>query len=176
MCFTGFILFVKNTYDKNLVTSNLKENFTDFERKEESLRLMEEGGEKDGIWIRAACYTGGSWSDTFPYWNGWGYFLHILKMSKMLWTWCYFNGDISAAEQSVSVKMNKDNQGEFLMFSDAIKEDGTLLEFKGIPISRDEQYVVETTQFEDYNGKAKIYLNYYVNPIGKNIELNIPLQ
>ncbi|GAA3347400.1 hypothetical protein SAMN02787081_04019 [Lysinibacillus fusiformis] len=62
------------------------------------------------------------------------------------------------------------------MFSDAIKEDGTLLEFKGIPISRDEQYVVETTQFEDYNGKAKIYLNYYVNPIGKNIELNIPLQ
>ncbi|GED66187.1 hypothetical protein LFU01_46390 [Lysinibacillus fusiformis] len=62
------------------------------------------------------------------------------------------------------------------MFSDAIKEDGTLLEFKGIPISRDEQYVVETTQFEDYNGKAKIYLNYYVNPTGKNIELNIPLQ
>ncbi|GAA3347397.1 hypothetical protein SAMN02787108_03075 [Lysinibacillus fusiformis] len=49
MCFTGFILFVKNTYDKNLVTFNLKENFTDFERKEESLRLMEEGGEKDGI-------------------------------------------------------------------------------------------------------------------------------
>lgn len=88
----------------------------------------------------------------------------------------YFNGDISAAQQSVSVKMNKDNQGKFLMFSDAIKEDGTMLEFKGISISRDEQYVVETTQFEDYNGKAKIYLNYYANPIGKNIELNIPLQ
>ena len=31
------------------------------------------------------------------------------------------------------------------MFSDAIKEDGTMLEFKGISISRDEQYVVETT-------------------------------
>ncbi|MFJ7700703.1 DUF4179 domain-containing protein [Lysinibacillus fusiformis] len=88
----------------------------------------------------------------------------------------YFNGDISAAQQSVSVKMNKDKQGKFLMFSDAIKEDGTMLEFKGISISRDEQYVVETTQFEDYNGKAKIYLNYYTNPIGKNIELNIPLQ
>lgn len=57
----------------------------------------------------------------------------------------YFNGDISAAQQSVSVKMNKDNQGKFLMFSDAIKEDGTMLEFKGISISRDEQYVVETT-------------------------------
>ncbi len=88
----------------------------------------------------------------------------------------YFNGDISAAQQSVSVKMNKDKQGKFLMFSDVIKEDGTMLEFKGISISRDEQYVVETTQFEDYNGKAKIYLNYYTNPIGKNIELNIPLQ
>ncbi|MGE7989108.1 DUF4179 domain-containing protein [Lysinibacillus fusiformis] len=88
----------------------------------------------------------------------------------------YFNGDISAAQQSVSVKMNKDKQGKFLMFSDAIKEDGTMLEFKGISISRDEQYVVETTKFEDYNGKAKIYLNYYTNPIGKNIELNIPLQ
>lgn len=88
----------------------------------------------------------------------------------------YFNGDISAAQQSVSVKMNKDKQGKFLMFSDAIKEDGTMLEFKGISISRDEQYVVETTKFEDYNGKVKIYLNYYANPIGKNIELNIPLQ
>ncbi|WP_025116412.1 DUF4179 domain-containing protein [Lysinibacillus fusiformis] len=88
----------------------------------------------------------------------------------------YFNGDISAAQQSVSVKMNKDKQGKYLMFSDAIKEDGTMLEFKGISISRDEQYVVETTKFEDYNGKVKIYLNYYANPIGKNIELNIPLQ
>ncbi|XRD23545.1 hypothetical protein AABM34_13460 [Lysinibacillus fusiformis] len=53
--------------------------------------------------------------------------------------------------------MNKDHQGKFLMFSAAIKEDGTLLELKGISFSRDEQYVVETTQFEDYNGKAKIF-------------------
>jgi len=30
-------------------TSNLKENYTIFERNEESLRLMEEGGEKDEI-------------------------------------------------------------------------------------------------------------------------------
>ncbi len=62
------------------------------------------------------------------------------------------------------------------MFSDAIKEDGTPLEIKGVTISRDEQYVMETTQFEDYTGKAKIYLNYYTNPIGNNIEVNIPLQ
>lgn len=72
--------------------------------------------------------------------------------------------------------MNQDHQGKFLMFSAAIKEDGTLLESKGISFSRDEQYVVETTQFEDYNGKAKIYLNDYANPIRRNIELNIPLQ
>ncbi len=88
----------------------------------------------------------------------------------------YFNEDLSAAQQSVSVKINKDNKGKFLMFSDAIKEDGTPLEFKGVTISRDEKYVVETTQFEDYTGKAKIYLNYYTNPIGNNIEVTIPLQ
>jgi len=83
---------------------------------------------------------------------------------------------VPKGEDFIEVTMNKDNQGKFLMFSDAIKEDGTMLEFKGISISRDEQYVVETTQFEEYNGRAKLYLNYYANPIGKNIELNIPLQ
>jgi len=72
--------------------------------------------------------------------------------------------------------MNKNNEGKLLMLSDAIKEDGTPLEFKGVTISRDEQYVVETSQFEEYNGKAKLYLNYYTNPIGENIEVNIPLQ
>ncbi|WP_338651228.1 DUF4179 domain-containing protein [Lysinibacillus sp. Y5S-8] len=88
----------------------------------------------------------------------------------------YFNGDIFTAQQSVSVKINKENQGKYLMFSDAIKENGTMLEFTGISISRDEQYVVETSRFEEYNGKAKIYLNYYANPIAKNIEVKIPLQ
>jgi len=88
----------------------------------------------------------------------------------------YFKGDISIVQQSVAVKMNKNNEGKLLMLSDAIKEDGTPLEFKSLTISRDEQYVVETSQFEEYNGKAKLYLNYYPHPIGENIEVNIPLQ
>lgn len=62
------------------------------------------------------------------------------------------------------------------MLTDAVKEDGTELEFKRATVSQDEQYVIETTQFEDYDGKAKIYINYFFNPIGENIELNIPLQ
>lgn len=62
--------------------------------------------------------------------------------------------------------MNKwDNQGRLLMLYDAVKEDGTTLEFTGSTVSRDEQYVLETTQYEEYDGKAKIYLNYYFNPI-----------
>lgn len=89
----------------------------------------------------------------------------------------YFDWDITVKQQGVSVAVDKgDNQGKLLMLHDAVKEDGTMLEHTGSLVSRDEQYVVETTQFQDYDGKAKIYLNYYFNPIGKNIELNIPLQ
>ncbi|MER1958339.1 MAG: DUF4179 domain-containing protein [Solibacillus sp.] len=89
----------------------------------------------------------------------------------------YFDWDITVKQQGVSVAVDKgDNQGRLLMLHDAVKEDGTTLEHTGSLVSRDEQYVVETTQFQDYDGKAKIYLNYYFNPIGKNIELNIPLQ
>ncbi|MER2126142.1 DUF4179 domain-containing protein [Solibacillus sp.] len=89
----------------------------------------------------------------------------------------YFDWDITVKQQGVSVAVDKgDNQGRLLMLHDAVKEDGTTLEHTGYVVSRDEEYVVETTQFQDYDGKAKIYLNYYFNPIGKNIELNIPLQ
>lgn len=88
----------------------------------------------------------------------------------------YFPWDVSVAQQDVSVAINKGEQGRFLILADAVKEDGTRLGVMGGNVSRDEQYVTETTQFEEYDGKAKIYINYYSNPIGKNIELNIPLQ
>ncbi|WP_313891945.1 DUF4179 domain-containing protein [Psychrobacillus sp.] len=89
----------------------------------------------------------------------------------------YFDWDISVKQQEVSVAVDKwDNNDRLLMMYDAVKEDGTKLEHLGNKVSRDEQYDVETTQFEEYDGKAKIYLNYYYNPIGKNIELNIPLK
>lgn len=89
----------------------------------------------------------------------------------------YFDWDISVTQQDISVAVDKwDNNDRLLMLHHAVKEDGTTLEHMGMTVSRDEQYDVETTQFEDYDGNAKIYLNYYYNPIGKNIELNIPLQ
>lgn len=88
----------------------------------------------------------------------------------------YFDWDISVAQQDVSVAINKQAESRFVLLTDAVKEDGTELEVKGITVSQDEQYNIETTQFEDYDGKAKIYINYFFNPIGKNIELKIPLQ
>lgn len=88
----------------------------------------------------------------------------------------YFDWDISVTQQDVSVAINKRDQGKVLLLANAVKEDGTELDVKGINVSRDTQYVIETTQFEDYDGKAKIYINYFFNPIGENIELNIPLK
>lgn len=89
----------------------------------------------------------------------------------------HFDWDISVTSQDVSVAVKKgDNQGRLLRLWNAVKEDGTPLEFAGFTVSQDEQYEIETTQFQDYDGKAKIYFNYYFNPIGKNIELNIPLR
>lgn len=89
----------------------------------------------------------------------------------------FFDWDISVTSQNVSVAVKKgDNQGRDLRLWNAIKEDGTPLEFARSTFSRDGQYEIETTQFQDYDGKAKIYFSYYFNPIGENIELDIPLQ
>ncbi|WHT49945.1 hypothetical protein QNH10_14300 [Sporosarcina thermotolerans] len=89
----------------------------------------------------------------------------------------FFDWAISVTSNHVSVAVNKwDNGDRLLRLFDGVKEDGTTLEFEGYTISRDEEYVIETAQFEEYDGKAKIYFSYYFNPIGKNIELNIPLQ
>ena len=89
----------------------------------------------------------------------------------------YFDWDISVTSNHVSVAVNKgDNGDKLLRLFDAVKEDGTPLEFEGYTISRDDEFVIETAQFEEYDGKAKIYFSYYFNPIGENIELDIPLQ
>jgi len=88
----------------------------------------------------------------------------------------YFNWDISVTQQDVSVAIDTRAESRFLLLTDAIKEDGTRLALKEANVSQDEQYVIETTQFEDYDGKAKIYINYFFNPIGEDIELNIPLK
>jgi len=89
----------------------------------------------------------------------------------------YLDWNISVTEQGVSVAAKKwDDRVRHSFLNSAVKEDGTPLEFTGGSYSDDEQYLFATENFENYNGKAKIYLNYYFNPIGKNIELNIPLK
>ncbi|KOP69696.1 hypothetical protein AMS59_22500 [Lysinibacillus sp. FJAT-14745] len=88
----------------------------------------------------------------------------------------YLDWDISL-QQGVSVAAKKwDDRVRHSFLNSAVKADGTPLEFTGGSYSDDEQYLYATENFENYDGKAKIYLNYYFNPIGKNIELDIPLK
>ncbi|GAB0168089.1 DUF4179 domain-containing protein [Lysinibacillus sp. CTST325] len=89
----------------------------------------------------------------------------------------YLDWDISVTEQGVSVAAKKwDDRVRHSFLNSAEKEDGAPLEFTGGSYSDDKQCLYATENFENYNGKAKIYLNYYFNPIGKNIEVNIPLK
>lgn len=89
----------------------------------------------------------------------------------------YLDWDISVTEQGVSVAAKKwDDRERHSFLNSAEKADGTPLEFTGGSYSDDDQYLFATENFEKYDGKAKIYVNYYFNPIGKNIELNIPLK
>ncbi|MGE7945610.1 DUF4179 domain-containing protein [Lysinibacillus sp. NPDC093688] len=89
----------------------------------------------------------------------------------------YLDWDISVTEQGVSVAAKKwDDRMRHSFLNSAVKADGTPLNYTGGSYSDDEQYLFATESFENYDGKAKIYFNYYFNPIGKNIELNIPLK
>ncbi|QPQ30510.1 DUF4179 domain-containing protein [Lysinibacillus sp. JNUCC 51] len=89
----------------------------------------------------------------------------------------YLDWDISVTQQGVSVAAKKwDDRVRHSFLNNAVKADGAPLEFTGGSYSDDEQYLYATENFENYDGKAKIYLNYYFNPIGKNIELDIPLK
>lgn len=89
----------------------------------------------------------------------------------------YLDWDISVSQHSVSFAAKKwDYRRAHSFLNSAVKADGTTLEYKGSSFSDDEQYLFETENFENYDGKAKMYINYYFNPIGKDIELNIPLK
>ncbi|MGE7929635.1 DUF4179 domain-containing protein [Lysinibacillus xylanilyticus] len=89
----------------------------------------------------------------------------------------YLDWDISVTEQGVSVAAKKwDNRRAHSFLNFAVKADGTTLEYKGSSFSDDDQFLYETENFENYDGKAKLYMSYYFNPIGKDIELNIPLK
>ena len=89
----------------------------------------------------------------------------------------YLDWDISVTEQGVAVAAKKwDDRTRHSFLNNAVKADGSKLKYTSGSFSDDEQYLYATENFENYDGKAKIYLNYYFNPIGKNIELNIPMQ
>ncbi|MFJ5764523.1 DUF4179 domain-containing protein [Lysinibacillus sp. NPDC093210] len=89
----------------------------------------------------------------------------------------YLDWDISVEQQSLKTAAKKWGDRErHMFFEKALKADGTVLEFAGGSYSDDDEYLYATETFKNYNGKAKILIDYYFNPIGQNIELNIPLK
>ncbi len=89
----------------------------------------------------------------------------------------YLDWDISIEQQSLKTAAKKwDNRERHMFFQNALKADGTVLEFAGGSYSDDDEYLYATETFKNYDGKAKILIDYYFNPIGENIELKIPLK
>ncbi len=89
----------------------------------------------------------------------------------------YLDWDISIEQQSLIIAAKKwDNRERHMFFQKALKEEGTVLEFAGGSYSDDDEYLYATETFKKYDGKAKILIDYYFNPIGENIELKIPLK
>lgn len=89
----------------------------------------------------------------------------------------YLDWDIAVEGQSLKTAAKKwDNRERHMFFESALKADGTVLEFAGGSYSDDDEYLYATETFKNYDGKAKILIDYYFNPIGQNIELNIPLK
>ncbi|MFJ7661122.1 DUF4179 domain-containing protein [Lysinibacillus sp. NPDC097162] len=89
----------------------------------------------------------------------------------------YLDWDISVEQQSLKTAAKKwDNRERHMFFESALKADGTVLEFAGGSYSDDDEYLYATETFKNYDGKAKILIDYFFNPIGQNIELKIPLK
>lgn len=89
----------------------------------------------------------------------------------------YLDWDISVEQQSLKTAAKKwDNRERHMFFVSALKADGTVLEFAGGSYADDDEYLYATETFKKYDGKAKILIDYYFNPIGQNIELKIPLK
>jgi len=89
----------------------------------------------------------------------------------------YLDWDISVTQEGVSFAAKRwDDRMAHSFVNSAVKGDGTTLAYKGSTFSDDDEYLYETENYEDYDGKAKMYINYFFNPIGKNIEVNIPLK
>lgn len=89
----------------------------------------------------------------------------------------YLDWDIAVEGQSIKTAARKwDNSVSHMFFTTAQKADGTELEYAGGSFSDDDEYLYATETFKNYDGKAKVKIVYFYNPIGKNIELKIPLK
>ncbi|MFJ7667545.1 DUF4179 domain-containing protein [Lysinibacillus sp. NPDC097195] len=89
----------------------------------------------------------------------------------------YLDWDIAIEGQSLKTSAKKwDDSDRHMFFTTAQKADGTELEYAGGSFSDDDEYLYATETFKNYDGKAKIKIDYFYNPIGKNIELKIPLK
>ncbi|MFJ7406990.1 MULTISPECIES: DUF4179 domain-containing protein [unclassified Lysinibacillus] len=89
----------------------------------------------------------------------------------------YLDWDISVEQHSLKIAAKKwDDRERHMFFENALKADGTVLEFAGGSFSDDDEYLYATETFKNYDGKAKIMIDYFYNPIGENIEITIPLK
>lgn len=89
----------------------------------------------------------------------------------------YLDWDIVVEGQSLKTTAKKwDNSASHMFFTTAQKADGTVLEYAGGSFSDDDEYLYTTETFKNYDGKAKIMIDYFYNPIGEDIEVKIPLQ
>ncbi|AHN21042.1 DUF4179 domain-containing protein [Lysinibacillus varians] len=89
----------------------------------------------------------------------------------------FLDWDISVEQQSLkTAAKNWDGRIRHIFYRSGLKADGTTLAYKGGTFSDDDEYLYSTEYFDQYNGKAKIFFNYYYNPIGEDIEVKIPLQ
>lgn len=89
----------------------------------------------------------------------------------------YLNWDIAVEGQSLKIAAKKwDDRVNHPFLEYALKADGTVLENARSSFSEDDEYLYTTETFKNYDGKAKIKIDYFYNPIGENIELKIPLK
>jgi len=89
----------------------------------------------------------------------------------------YLDWDIAVEGHSLKTSAKKwDGSESHMFFTTAQKADGTVLEYAGGSFSDDDEYLYATETFKSYDGKAKIMIDYFYNPIGENIELKIPLK
>lgn len=93
--------------------------------------------------------------------------------NEVLYVPDYIDWDISLDDNEVTIKSQTSEDGarQYVMY--ALKEDGSRLDSGTFQVYTDGQF---KTTFMDYNGKAKLIIHYFNNPIGENIKVPISLK